>query len=72
MNAQHVTAPTVTEKYPHKVVFKPQGVLAFVHSILPHGGILRFTKNGSHACACFDNLIDFNDFRTKLSHVTIV
>ncbi len=70
MNTQHVTAPSVTEKHIHKVLFKPQGILAFVHSILPEGGILRFDKNQNFACACFDNTIDFNDFQSKLSLVT--
>lgn len=72
MNTQHVISPTVTGKHLHKVPFKPQGILAFVYSILPKGGFLKFEKNGKYACACFDNVIDFNDFRNKLALVTFV
>lgn len=71
MNTQNSTTP-VTEKYPHKVLFKPQGLLAFVHSILPKGGILRFEKNGGYACACFDNTIDYNNFKAKLALMTSI
>lgn len=62
----------IAETHQHKVLFKPQGVLAFAHSILPSGGILKLEKNGIYACACFDNVIDYNTFRTKLSCVTSV
>lgn len=70
MNTQNSTTSHETHK--HKVLFKPQGILGFIHSILPKGGILRFEKNGNYACACFDNVIDYNEFKTKLSHVTTV
>lgn len=66
------TTTIAHEKYQHKVLFKPQGILAFVHSVLPEGGILKFDKNGPYACACFDNVIDFNDFKAKISNVTSV
>lgn len=72
MNAQNIIASTVTERFKHKVLFRPQGIMAFVYSVLPKGGILKFDQTGNYACACFDNLIDFNDFRTKLSHITNV
>ena len=69
LNTQ-ITTSSVTEKNPHKVLFKPQGILAFVHSILPKGGILKFEKTGRYACACFNNTIDFNNFKTALAHIT--
>ena len=62
----------IHETHQHKVLFKPQGLLALVHSILPKGSILKFDKNGKYACACFDNIIDFNNFKTKLSHIISV
>jgi len=71
LNTQNITS-SVIEKHPHKVLFKPQGILAFVHSILPSGSILRFEKNGKYACACFDNTIDFNNFKAKLALITTV
>ena len=67
MNEQNNTTPI--ETHPYKVLFTPQGILAFVHCILPEGGVLRFDKTGTSACACFDNLIDYNKFKYKLAEV---
>lgn len=66
----HTITTFAPEKYQHKVLFKPQGILAYVHSILPIGGILRFDPKGSYACACFDNTIDYNCFKAKLAIVS--
>ena len=60
---------TSHETHEHKVLFKPQGILGFIYSVLPNGAILKFEKTGTYACACFDNLIDFNEFKSKLSLV---
>jgi len=69
MNA---TTTVNTEKHCHKVIFRCHGMLGLVHSIAPAGMILKFDQTGKYACACFDNTIDFNDFRKKLSCVTSV
>ena len=68
MNALSITTSSL-EGYQHKVLFRPQGILAYVNSILPNGGILRFDQMGSFACACFDNTIDYNRFKAKLAIV---
>lgn len=67
MNAQLATPPQNTDNHPHKVLFTtPIGYVAFVVSILPEGGMLKFDETGRYCCACFDNLSDCNNFRDLL------
>jgi len=55
------------EKNCHKVLFSVKGNLAMVHLLQQKGMDIRVNPEYTHACACFDNLIDYNHFKAMIN-----
>lgn len=68
MNNQALTQDQ-KERYCHKVLFKVKGRLAMIHTFIENGMIIRMDDKYEYACACFDNTIDYNDFKDKIAHL---
>lgn len=64
------TAALQQEKYPYKVLFRVNGNLALIHALSEKGVVIRVDQMYYHACACFDNTIDYNDFKEKMSRIS--
>ena len=60
------------EKNCHKVLFNVKGKLAMIHVLQQRGMDIRITPECTHACACFDNLIDYNAFKTMIDSLNTV
>ena len=71
MNNIQLVMNAHTDTHIHKLLFNPKGSVELVKSILPKGGLLKFTEDGSHCCACFDNLADCRNFKVALASISI-
>ena len=58
---------TQREKSQHKVLFHVKGKLAMIHVLQQNGMDIRMNPECTHACACFDNLIDYNRFKSMIN-----
>lgn len=58
------------ERNCHKVFFHVKGKLAMIHALLDSGMDIRMNAECTHACACFDNTIDYNNFKTRIASLS--
>lgn len=68
MNTKNTTPPQYEEKFPYKVPFPVHGHFAMIHALSAMGVVIKVDAQQVHACACFDNTHDFNEFKEKLKH----
>ncbi len=66
MNTKNTTPPN-TDRYLYKVPFSVYGRLALIDSLSKMGVVIKVDPTRQHACACFDNTQDYNDFKNKLA-----
>ena len=58
---------TQTEKNCHKVLFRVKGKLAMILELKKKGYDIRMNEECTHACACFDNVLDYNQFKSMIN-----
>ena len=65
MNTKKNTPP-YTEKKSYKVLFEVANNSSVISQLRDCGVIVNMEQTGRLACACFDNLIDYNDFKDHM------
>ena len=65
MNTKKNTPP-YTEKKSYKVLFEVANHSCIIDQLRNHGVTVNVEQTGRLACACFDNLIDYNNFKYQI------
>lgn len=66
MSTKTTSTPHFFEKFHLKVPFNVNGNLGLIKRLCEDGVIVRVDATCHTACACYDNEIDYNDFKHKL------
>lgn len=67
MNNNVISAKLDSKTY--KIPFRVYGHFAFLQELIRRGFDVKIDSTYQYACVCFDNTIDYNDFKTKMKEI---